>query len=195
MNALKEATRMQIVEPVDLYDVTLVRIDVEGAMLYFDSDGIVLALKSACAKLWSAGAIGCLSLRSQGAFQFRQYPDPRLRRFTALDDPYADQWGWTLGEYRFCVKAGVIPGINGEFVKARLQRVRLEVPREFVELCAAYSLTPVAALRGFIADVCGLQNFIARPREDGYCSNGSDERLCAQRYWERAYFFGDPPSS
>jgi hypothetical protein len=42
-------------------------------------------------------------------------------------------------------------------------------------------------LRGFVADLCDLQNPVARPREDGYSSNGSDERLLAQAYFERAY--------
>lgn len=184
-----DISRMQIVQPVELYDVELVRIDLPTGMLYFDSDGIVIALKSETAQIWTVSAIGCLTLRPEGAFHFRLYPDPRLRRFTVLDDPSTDQWGWTLGEHHFCVKARVIPGMNGEVVKAHVQTVRLEVPREFIQLCTQHALTPADALRGFIADVCGLQNFIARPREDGYSSNGSDERDHARRYWNRAHLW------
>ncbi|MEJ1962917.1 MAG: hypothetical protein WDO56_15765 [Gammaproteobacteria bacterium] len=180
---------MQIVEPLTLYDVELVRVDEDAGMLYFDTDGIVLGVKSGNVRLWSAGAIGCLSLRPEGAFFFRPYPDPRLRRFTVLDDPSTDVWGWTLGEHRFCVKARVIPGMNGEVVKAHLETVQIDVPQEFTKLCAHFALTPASALRGFIADVCGLQNFIAQPREDGYSSNGSDEREHARRYWSRAYLW------
>jgi hypothetical protein len=50
-----------------------------------------------------------------------------------------------------------------------------------------YRQQPTAVLRAFIADVCALQNFVKCPREDGYCSLGSDERRHAQHYFDRAY--------
>jgi len=42
-------------------------------------------------------------------------------------------------------------------------------------------------LRGFIADAASLNNYMAEPRADGYSSNGSDERMLAYDYIERAY--------
>ena len=64
--------------------------------------------------------------------------------------------------------------------------VTFDLPNEFLLLCEQYGLTPVEALRGFIADVCGIENYIANPREDGYNSNGSDERQMARAYFDRA---------
>lgn len=67
----------------------------------------------------------------------------------------------------------------------RKQRITLELPAEFVELCAADGVTPETVLRGFIADLAGIINWANAPRADGYGSNGSDERDMAQAYYER----------
>lgn len=64
-------------------------------------------------------------------------------------------------------------------------RVTLHLPDEFVALCRSDGVDPEFVLRGFIADLCELVSTIDAPRTDGYCSNGSDERLYAQRYYER----------
>ena len=64
----------------------------------------------------------------------------------------------------------------------------IELPDEFLLLCEQYGLTPQAALRGFIADVCGIKNYSSNPRQDGYCSNGSDEREQARAYFDRAHW-------
>jgi hypothetical protein len=72
-------------------------------------------------------------------------------------------------------------------------RLNIKLPKEFIELCAQDSVNPEIVLRGFIADLCGIQNWVhpdpsqgrfPRPR-DGYQSNGSDERLLAREYYER----------
>lgn len=67
----------------------------------------------------------------------------------------------------------------------RKQRLTLELPAEFVDLCAADGVTPETVLRGFIADLAGIMNWARAPRADGYGSNGSDERAMAQAYYER----------
>ena len=46
-------------------------------------------------------------------------------------------------------------------------------------------VTPEIVLRGFIADLTGIMNFVSSPRADGYSSNGSDERDMARAYYER----------
>lgn len=66
-----------------------------------------------------------------------------------------------------------------------MQRITLELPAEFVNLCAADGVTPDLVLRGFIADLAGIMNWASAPRADGYSSNGSDERMMAQAYYER----------
>ena len=63
--------------------------------------------------------------------------------------------------------------------------VTLELPPEFLELCEADRTEPETVLRGFIADLCEIRNYASAPREDGYCSNGSDERMLARQYYER----------
>jgi hypothetical protein len=65
-------------------------------------------------------------------------------------------------------------------------RLSLELPPEFIEHCKRDNVPPEVVLRGFIADLCGIMNWTASPRADGYCSNGSDERLMAREYYERA---------
>jgi hypothetical protein len=67
----------------------------------------------------------------------------------------------------------------------RKHRLTLDLPPEFIALCEADGVTPEIVLRGFIADLCGLMNWQANPRADGYSSNGSDERHMAQAYYER----------
>jgi len=65
------------------------------------------------------------------------------------------------------------------------KRLTLALPAEFVILCENHHTTPEIVLRGFIGDVAGIMNWIAHPREDGYGSNGSDERDRAWAYFDR----------
>jgi len=67
----------------------------------------------------------------------------------------------------------------------RKNKLAIELPAEFIELCEADGVTPEIVLRGFIADLAGIMNWTAAPRADGYSSNGSDERDMAQAYYER----------
>jgi len=57
--------------------------------------------------------------------------------------------------------------------------VTLRLPWEFAELCRACLVSPELVLRGFIADLCGLQCSQAHPRADGYTesSEREDEKL------------------
>jgi len=67
----------------------------------------------------------------------------------------------------------------------RKHRLTLELPAEFIALCAADGITPATVLRGFISDLAGIMNWSDNPRTDGYGSNGSDERNYAQAYYDR----------
>ena len=65
------------------------------------------------------------------------------------------------------------------------QRITLDLPVEFIGLCQKDKTDPETVLRGFIADLCGIISFANNPRQDGYSSNGSDEREMAWAYYER----------
>lgn len=67
----------------------------------------------------------------------------------------------------------------------RKNKLTLELPAEFVELCETDGVTPETVLRGFIADLAGIVSWQADPRQDGYSSNGSDERQMAWDYYRR----------
>ncbi len=64
-------------------------------------------------------------------------------------------------------------------------QIKIDLPEEFIELCKADEVEPEMVLRGFIADLAGIINWQANPREDGYGSNGSDERRMACEYYDR----------
>jgi hypothetical protein len=74
---------------------------------------------------------------------------------------------------------------QGEHIMKRKNKLTIELPAEFIELCERDGVEPVTVLRGFIADLAGIMNWQAAPRADGYSSNGSDERGMAQAYYER----------
>jgi hypothetical protein len=61
---------------------------------------------------------------------------------------------------------------------SRARTVRLRLPPEFIALCKGHGVEPDRVLRGFIADLCEL-------RTADYNTGGSDERLYAERYYDR----------
>ncbi len=65
------------------------------------------------------------------------------------------------------------------------QQITIDLPEEFIELCKADEIEPEQVLRGFIADLAEIMNWANDPREDGYSSNGSDERMKAREYYDR----------
>lgn len=64
-------------------------------------------------------------------------------------------------------------------------QIKIDLPEEFIELCKADEVEPEQVLRGFIADLAEIMNWASDPREDGYSSNGSDERMKAREYYDR----------
>ncbi len=65
------------------------------------------------------------------------------------------------------------------------RKLTLTLPDEFLALCQQDGVTPDTVLRGFIADLCAIENWASAPRTDGYGNNGSDERDMARAYYER----------
>ncbi len=55
-----------------------------------------------------------------------------------------------------------------------MDEMAIDFPAEFIGLCGRDGVRPEKVIRQFIADVCGLPY-----------SSGSDERILAQRYYER----------
>jgi hypothetical protein len=68
---------------------------------------------------------------------------------------------------------------------SRKRKITLDLPPEFIAVCQADGVDPKDVLRGFIADLGEIMNWQSAPREDGYSSNGSDERRMAREYYER----------
>lgn len=132
-------------------------------------------------------------------YHFNSYFDQSLRRAFELDIFEPDQLsaphfnanriGWRNSRHPdgFLAPAGLIPGADGEFIDDETEALTIPVPLEFVELCAEFKASPEEVLRGFIADAASLENFVVRPRADGYSSNGSDERMLAYDYLDRTY--------
>lgn len=175
-------------EKLALYDAVLTQIDEEAGVTVFAVAGTQHCLRSGSFAWWTPGTVGRLRLPSPEApFGFYAYPDQRLRRVPAEDDPDHKRWAWQIAGRFLTCKAGIIPGKDGVVVPEDTQRVFLNVPREFIDLCRASQLLPETVLRGFIADLCQLMNWAYCPREDEYSSNGSDERRMAWLYFERAY--------
>jgi hypothetical protein len=137
---------------------------------------------------WHVGDVGRLRLpTSDQPFAFHHYADPLLRRAPGLDDPVLHRWGWRLGERRFTVRVGILPGRGGAVVPWDIEFVEIPLPREFRDLCEYCRLKPETVLRGFLANLCSLMNLCACPREEEFSSDGSDERDLAWIYFRRTY--------
>ncbi|WP_456405766.1 hypothetical protein [Thiolapillus sp.] len=65
------------------------------------------------------------------------------------------------------------------------KRITIDLPEEFIAVCEEDGVEPETVLRGFIADLAEIMNWASDPREDGYSSNGSDERMKAREYYDR----------
>jgi len=177
-----------------LYDAVLSRIDAEAGVLTFTVAAAEHAVNYRPVATWTVGTVGRLRLSTDPrGFAFHAYVDQRLRRDPGLDDVRRQQWGWRIDERHFCVRSGVLPGQNGDVVRRDTQRLVLHLPREYLNYCADRGLKPATVLRAFIADLCELFDWNACPREDEYSTNGSDERLYAEAYFQRCFGWVDDP--
>lgn len=180
---------MEIVETV--YDVTVVEATEEGLIIFAAPDGRRWQFQKRQFQNRSSfvvvGEVGRLALLAQEQFCFERYADQRLRRRPDLDVPEHWLFAWEIDGGTALVKAGVLPGKDGEVIMDETESIELDVPPEFTELCQSRGLSAESVLRGFIADLAGLANCTDCPREDGYGSNGSDEEMCARLWFERAY--------
>ena len=131
----------------------------------------------------------CALAEKEKRFYFQPYLDQTLLRVPDLDVPNSDSHAWICEAkpYGFHVLAGLIPGEQGQFVPDATVERTVRIPNEFLEECRRIQMTPAQVLEGFIADVVGLQNYLECPREDGFSSNGSDERDLASAWLDRAY--------
>jgi len=160
-----------------LYDATLIQVDSLRGGLVFKVDDTIHRVTYPHVSSFSVGAIGRLRLpRPNREFSFNAYPDQRLRRAPASDQPLERRWGWCIGERQFTVEVGVIPGRAGKVIRRDTMPLTLEVPREFANFCAARGITPERVLSTFFADLCNLTNLFGCPREDGYTGSGNAEQ-------------------
>lgn len=175
------------------YDVIVKRVDAHTKQTVFllpDGQEIVADDSGA----WTEGRRGVLTQKSSGELRFSEYVEQRLRKVGELDPAQTQngrvgQFIWQLDGEDTCIftKAGFIPGKDGRFIPDQTQELKLPIPPELIAMCEGRGLTAEDVLRGFIADLCGFRNYWVMPREDGYSSNGSDEREYADQWFERAY--------
>jgi hypothetical protein len=169
-----------------IYDVRVKRLDPESDQTVFVlPDGQEKTMPK-CRAHWHEGKRGAAFFDSENC-TFREYPDQRLHRRPDLDA--LGQWCWMLDglEDQFWCKSHLIPGPGGAFIKDQTRPIEVMVPPELEDLCRERGLSEENVLRGFIADLCDLMNYVACPREDGYSSNGGDERMLARQWFDRAY--------
>ena len=72
--------------------------------------------------------------------------------------------------------------------EARLKmnsRITIDLPPEFISMCEHDGTSPEDVIRGFVADLAGIDDYIDHPRDDGYTSHGSDECMLARAYYDR----------
>lgn len=176
-----------------IYDVTVKRVDKRAnKTVFLLPDGQEVLTDSSAP--WVEGRRGVLTQTSTGQLQFCEYVEQRLRKVGELApeqgiDGCAGHFIWQLDgqSNRIITKYDFIPGEDGEFIPDRSVELKLAIPVEFTDLCESRGMSPQDVLKGLIADICGLKNYFVLPREDGYCSNGSDERMYAEQWFERAY--------
>ncbi|MBX8557101.1 hypothetical protein K5D56_21785 [Pseudomonas cichorii] len=142
-----------------------------------------------------------------GAVFFRPYQDQSLRRVYELDStneafqlvplnfgiyPHHRAHcvcGWRCDSRPdgFLAPAGLVPGANGEFVHDETDVVSVRIPPEFSREALRHQMKTVELLESFIGDLAGIHNFANKPRADRYGSNGSDERMLASNWLDRAH--------
>jgi hypothetical protein len=197
MDIQKNPLKTDAPKPADdgyLYDAALTQVDTARGTLIFTVGETVHRVSSGHVSSFSVGAIGRVRLPTEGqGFAFHVYADQRLRRAPELDEPRVRRWGWRIGERRFTVQAGLVPGRAGKVIRRDTQTLALDLPREFLQFCEVRGLSPESILRAFVADLCGLMNLFVCPREDGYSSSGSDERFRAMEYFQRTWGWVDEP--
>ncbi|POA73651.1 MULTISPECIES: hypothetical protein [unclassified Pseudomonas] len=148
-----------------------------------------------------------LSAAEHGAMIFRAYQDQSLRRVYELDTTNDEfqmvplnhgkwphhrahsQCGWRCDSRPtgFLAPAGLVPGANGEFVPDETEVVSVRIPPEFEWEARRHQMKPADLLESFIGDLAGIQNYGSNPRADRFGSNGSDERMLAEHWLERAH--------
>lgn len=173
-----------------LYAAIVTSIDNNRATITFEAAGRQHVFPLPTHNWCELGAVGRLDPRDGRNFAFHVYPDSRLRRSPNNDNAAAGVWAWTIdeGDGIPFAKAKRIPGKHDRVLHDNTRPITLDVPLKFIEYCASHNRTAETVLRGFIADLCELQNYVTLPREDGYSSNRSDARMFAQQWFECAYF-------
>jgi hypothetical protein len=181
---LRMSTEQQLEFDSFLYDARLIHADLHRRILSFTAADTLHKLRVEHPGSFSVGAIGRLRLPGgTQTFAFQIYADQRLRRAPETDDKLKGRWGWRIGERRFAVQLGVLPGRNGSVIARDTEHVDLELPREFIELCKRNGCNPKKVLEGFVSDSSELSSVFERPREDGYANNGPEPVTLADRYF------------
>jgi hypothetical protein len=166
-----------------VFDARLVTLDVLALRATFERQGREYPVVLPFPAFWALGTVGILKTSDDvGMSEFYAYPDQRLKREPENDNFVEDTWGWSIERRAFSVRAGIIPGMSGAFVRDECESLELPIPPEFSRLCREYRICPREFLQGFIADLCGIVDSPQTPREDGYCSSGLHHEVLARKY-------------
>jgi len=175
-------------EDAFLYDAILTQTDPHRRVMVFSVSGAVHSLQCEHAGSFSGGAVGRLRLPTERhPFVFQIYADQRLRRWQEIDDKEAGRWGWRIGERKFTVQWGVLPGRNGAVITRDTKRLELDIPNDFLARCEQALCDPQLVLKAFISDLCSLSSQFERPREDGYSNNGPAAIELANHYFKQTF--------
>jgi hypothetical protein len=166
-----------------MFDARLEAIDVARQSATFICRGIEYTRRLSYSPSWSPGTMGALRLHPDDEyFDFYTYPDQRLRRAPERDHATWQWWSWVIDDHHFYIRAGIIPGIAGAVVRDECESLEVPLPPEFIAYCRGSDFEPDQLLRAFIADASGIQDSRRCPREDRYCSTGTDQRFLAREY-------------
>ena len=175
-------------EDAFLYDAILTQTDPHRRFMVFSVGGAVHTLQCEHAGSFSGGAVGRLRLPTdRHPFVFQIYADQRLRRWPEIDDREADRWGWRIGERKFTVQWGILPGRNGAVIPRDTKRLELDIPSDFVARCEQSLCDPQSVIKAFISDLCSLSSQFERPREDGYSNRGPSAIELANHYFKQTF--------
>ncbi|UQB76493.1 hypothetical protein KI429_00660 (plasmid) [Pseudomonas shirazica] len=92
----------------------------------------------------------------------------------------------TVGLPAFSHRQGLCPGPMVSSYRTKRKSYLCASP-EFEWEARRHQMKAADLLESFIGDLAGIQNYANKPRADRFGSNGSDERMLAENWLERAH--------
>ena len=109
---------------------------------------------------------------------YKHYYDPELSRADLADLRFIERAGVKFYDQEDIDRILDKKGAERLAARENLRNLSMVLPDEFLQLCEEVGESPAAILVGFIADLCHL-------RTSPFITNGSDERMFAEQYFDR----------